>query len=50
MGEFYHITERIGVVRAGGGRVVAFPISEKSWCDIGEWAEYKRTLGVLGLA
>ena len=50
VGEFYHITELIDAVRARGGRVGAFPISEKSWCDIGEWAEYKRTLGVLGLA
>ena len=47
---FYHITDLIDDVRARGGRVGAFPVSEKSWCDIGEWAEYKRTLGVLGLS
>jgi len=47
---FYHITDLIDDVRVRGGRVGAFPISEKSWCDIGEWAEYKRTLGVLGFS
>ena len=45
---FYHITDLIEAVRARNGKVGAFPISEKSWCDIGEWAEYKRTLNQLG--
>jgi dTDP-glucose pyrophosphorylase len=47
---FYHITDLIEAIRVRGGKVGAFPISEKSWCDIGEWAEYKRTLGVFGLS
>ena len=46
----YHITDLIEAIRVRGGKVGAFPISEKSWCDIGEWAEYKRTLGVLGIS
>lgn len=49
-GEHYHITDLIDAVRNRGGKVGAFPISEKSWCDIGEWTEYKRTLGVLGIS
>ena len=46
---FYHITDLIESVRKRGGNVGAFPISEKSWCDIGEWAEYRSTLGVFGV-
>ena len=46
---FYHITDLIEAIRKRGGKVGAFPISEKSWCDIGEWAEYRRTLGILGI-
>jgi dTDP-glucose pyrophosphorylase len=48
-GKFFHITELIEKVRARGGRVGAFPISEKAWCDIGEWAEYRETLQFLSL-
>jgi len=36
----YHITDLIDVVRESGGRVGVFPVSEKSWIDIGEWEEY----------
>ncbi len=46
---FYHITDLIDKVKSAGEKVGAFPISEKSWCDIGEWAEYKRTIHFLGL-
>lgn len=49
-GKFYHITDLIEKVRTRGGRVGAFPISEKAWCDIGEWAEYRETLQILGLS
>ena len=47
---FYHITDLIDAVRNRGGRVGAFPISEKSWCDIGEWTEYGRTMNKLGIS
>jgi dTDP-glucose pyrophosphorylase len=47
-GEFYHITELIDKVRSRNGRVGAYPVSEKSWCDIGEWGEYRKTLGDFG--
>ncbi|WP_076411044.1 nucleotidyltransferase family protein [Shewanella sp. UCD-KL12] len=42
--KFFHITELIENVRARGGRVGVFPISEKSWLDIGEWPEYIKTV------
>ena len=34
---FIHITEIISRVKEGGGRIGVFPVSEKSWRDIGEW-------------
>ncbi len=43
-GEFFHITQLIENVRSRGGRVGVFPISEKSWLDIGEWPEYIKTV------
>lgn len=42
--EFFHITQLIESVISRGGRVGVFPVSEKSWHDIGEWHEYDRTL------
>lgn len=37
---FFHITELIKKVQSAGGRVGCFPVSEKSWTDIGDWNEY----------
>lgn len=37
---FFHITELIKKVQQTGGRVGCFPVSEKSWTDIGDWTEY----------
>lgn len=41
---FYHITDLIEKVRARGGRVGCFPVSEKSWTDIGDWNEYMKII------
>jgi dTDP-glucose pyrophosphorylase len=41
---FFHITELIEKVKARGGKVGVFPVSEKSWFDIGEWNQYQQTL------
>lgn len=38
--EFFHITHLIEKVKGRGGKVGVFPVSEKSWKDIGEWDEY----------
>lgn len=46
---FYHITHLIETVRKRGGRVGVYPVSEKSWCDIGEWEEYRRTMSYFGM-
>lgn len=38
--EFFHITDLIEKIMARKGRVGVFPVSEKSWVDIGEWDKY----------
>lgn len=37
---FFHITELIKRVQDRGGKVGVFPVSEKSWSDIGDWSLY----------
>ena len=37
---FFHITELIEKMKTRGGRVGVFPVSEKSWRDIGDWTTY----------
>lgn len=44
--EFFHITELIDLIQKRGGRIGVFPVSEKSWKDIGEWDEYLRSLNL----
>lgn len=46
VGEFFHITNLMEKVKARGGRVGCFPVSEKSWRDMGEWPEYLRMINV----
>ena len=41
--KFYHITNLIEQIRLRNGRVGVFPVSEKSWMDIGVWEEYDKT-------
>lgn len=38
--EFFHITELIEKIQKRRGNVGVFPVSEKSWKDIGEWDQY----------
>lgn len=37
---FFHITQLIDQTMKDGGKVGCFPVSEKSWTDIGDWNEY----------
>ncbi len=46
-GEFFHITHLMEKLKACGGRVGCFPVSEHSWKDMGEWPEYLRMINVL---
>lgn len=45
-GEFYHITHLIDKVRLAGGKIGIFPVSEKSWLDIGDWKLYAKTVNI----
>lgn len=38
--KFFHITDLIQKIMDREGKVGVFPVSEKSWRDIGEWDEY----------
>lgn len=46
-GEFFHITDLMEKVKARGGRVGCFPVSEHAWHDMGEWREYLKMIKVL---
>lgn len=46
-GEFFHITQLMEKIKARGGRVGCFPVSEHSWKDMGEWPEYLKMINVL---
>lgn len=43
-GEMFHITHLIECLMKQDRQVGVFPVSEKSWYDIGEWDEYLKTL------
>lgn len=45
-GEFFHITHLMEKVKAKGGRVGCFPVSEDAWKDMGEWPEYLKMIKV----
>ena len=46
-GEFFHITHLMEKIKARGGRVGCFPVSEHAWKDMGEWSEYLKMIKVL---
>lgn len=46
-GQFFHITHLMEKVKARGGRVGCFPVSEHAWHDMGEWPEYLKMIDVL---
>lgn len=46
-GEFFHITHLMEKVKARGGRVGCFPVSERAWKDMGEWPQYLKMINVL---
>lgn len=42
--EFFHITHLIESIQKLGKRIGVYPISENSWIDTGEWAEYRNAI------
>lgn len=45
--EFFHITQLMEKIKARGGRIGCFPVSEHAWKDMGEWPEYLKMINVL---
>jgi len=45
-GEFFHITHLMEKIKALGGRLGCFPVSEHAWRDMGEWDEYLKMVNV----
>lgn len=41
---YFNMTDLIEKVHEKGLRVGVFPISEKSWIDVGQWTEYKKAI------
>ncbi len=46
-GEFFHITHLMEKIKARGGRVGCFPVSEHAWKDMGEWPEYLKMINII---
>lgn len=40
----FHITHLMNKVKENNGRIGVYPISENAWTDVGQWAEYRKTL------
>ena len=45
--KFYNITDLITVLKKNNYKVGVYPISEKSWIDVGQWEKYKSSLDKL---
>ena len=43
-GKKFDVTELIYKLMQKGGKIGVFPVSEKSWIDIGQWEEYKKAV------
>jgi NDP-sugar pyrophosphorylase family protein len=43
----FDMTDLITEVRSNNMKVGVFPVSEKSWADIGQWTEYRETIKTL---
>jgi len=41
---YFDMTSLIGEVQDNGMKVGVFPVSEKAWIDVGQWAEYKNII------
>lgn len=43
-GVYFDMTDLIRTIRESGVDVGVFPVSEKSWIDVGQWAEYNNII------
>ena len=45
--KFFHITNLIAEVKNHGGKIGIFPISDKSWINVGEWEEFQKAIKLM---
>ncbi len=45
--DIFHLTHLIEKVKKKGGKIGVYPVSEKAWIDVGQWAEYRKALKVI---
>ena len=45
--QLFHITHLIDKIKENGGQIGVYPIGEKAWIDVGQWAEYRKALKVI---
>jgi uncharacterized protein YcbK (DUF882 family) len=45
--ELVHITHLVEKIKKNGGKIGVYPVSEKAWIDVGQWAEYRKALKVI---
>ncbi|MCG8409660.1 MAG: nucleotidyltransferase family protein [Bacteroidales bacterium] len=44
---FFHITHLMEKLKGNGKKVGVYPVSEKSWLDVGQWSEYSKAIDLL---
>ena len=47
--EFLHMTDIIRILKEKKYKVGVYPVTEKSWLDVGQWEEYSETLKQLNI-
>ncbi len=45
----FHATDLINKIKDEGGKIGVYPVTEKTWIDIGQWEEYKKSVEKLRL-
>jgi len=44
---YFDVTDLIAIMQKMGHRIGVYPVSEKSWIDVGQWKEYKKAISEL---
>ncbi len=45
--KLFHITHLIDKIKKNKGTIGVYPVSEKAWIDVGQWAEYRKALKMI---
>lgn len=45
--KLFHITHLMDKVRENKGTIGVYPVSEKAWIDVGQWAEYRKASKII---